>query len=99
MPYDLELEARLKKAGWKVKIRDSERLEEPHVTILQKSETWRLSLRSQTFLDSGQSWKQIDVAVKRKIDASWETLQTKWDEMYPKNPVQSMDDGDDSQNT
>lgn len=46
MPFILELLLTLKQAGWKVKIHDSERLEPPHVTIYQKMQKWRLSLRS-----------------------------------------------------
>ena len=36
---------------WQVKIRDRERVEPPHVTIIRKTEAWRLALRTRQFLD------------------------------------------------
>lgn len=89
MPYELILAATLKKAGWKVKIRDAERLEEPHVTILWKFKTWRLSLRTCAFLEKDQSWKQIDAEVRCAIEAYWEDLKKAWDALYPQNPISS----------
>jgi hypothetical protein len=92
MPHDLELVRTLKKAGWKVKIYDRERLEPPHITILLKNRSWRLSLRDRSFLDAGDSWIPIDKRVKTAIEAAWEDLQKAWDRMYPDNPVPSKDD-------
>lgn len=92
MPYELDLPQILKQAGWKVKIRDAERLEEPHVTILRKIDTWRLSLRSGEFLDKDHKWNQIDKGVRQAIINEWETLKTRWDAMYPGNPIRSDDD-------
>ena len=89
MPYELHLDAGLKKKGWKVKIRDRERLEVPHVTILRKLKTWRLALRSGAFLEESQSWEQIDAAVRQVIDANWKNLQASWDALYPENPIAS----------
>ena len=51
MPYELRLTKALRARGWKVKIRDAERLEEPHLTILRKREAWRVSLRTAEFLE------------------------------------------------
>ena len=50
MPHALELPKRLKAQGWKVKIREKERLEPPHVTIMCRRKEWRLSLRDGEFL-------------------------------------------------
>ena len=66
MPFNLPLAKGLKKAGWKVKIHDFERLEDPHVTIYCKLRKWRLSLRTGDFLDVGDKWSQIDEAVKKQ---------------------------------
>lgn len=91
MPYDLDILLRLKKQGWRVKIYDGERLEPPHVTILFKGQSWRLSLRDRAFLDRGDRWSQIDERVRAAVEAAWEDLQKAWDRMYPKNPVSSQD--------
>lgn len=95
MPYELTLIARLKKARWKVKIRDAERLEEPHVTILWKHKAWRLSLRTKEFLEQGQSWKEVDAGVQSAIQQAWETLKEEWDVLYPENPITSKNDEED----
>jgi len=95
VPYELTLITRLRKAGWKVKIRDAERLEDPHVTILWKYKTWRLSLRTNQFLEKGQSWRQIDTGVQGAIEEAWETIKKTWDELYPENPITSKNDDED----
>jgi hypothetical protein len=59
MPFILTLTRNLAKAGWKVKIHDNERLEEPHITIYKKMKKWRLGLRDKSFLDKGAAWSQI----------------------------------------
>jgi hypothetical protein len=93
MPYELRLNAKLRKAGWKVKIRDAERLEEPHATIIWKYKTWRLSLRTNEFLEQDQSWNDKDMKeVKDAVDTAWETLKTEWDKLYPGNPISSEHD-------
>jgi len=42
MPVELSLSKELKTAKWKVKIRDRERLEPPHVSIINGTNTWRI---------------------------------------------------------
>jgi hypothetical protein len=51
MPFNLDLPEPWASRGWRVKIRDRERLEPPHVTILQRAQAWRFDLRSEKFLD------------------------------------------------
>lgn len=93
MPFELELPTAVKKRGWKVKIRDRERLEPPHVTILYKTEAWRLGLRDGAFLvPPGGSWSAILVEVRRAIEHGWPTLVAAWDRMYPENPVKGAGD-------
>jgi hypothetical protein len=97
MPYDLELPKHKKQAGWKVKIHDFERLEEPHVTIYRKMRKWRLSLRSGGFLDRGDKWSQIDdEEVKVAIENAWETLQEEWNRIHPDNPVRGEENDDNN---
>jgi hypothetical protein len=95
MPYDLPLPKAQKLAGWKVKLHDFERLEEPHATIYRKMRKWRLSLRSACFLDSGDKWNQIDAKVKECVESAWKTLQVEWDGIHPDNPVRGGEGNDD----
>ena len=90
MPFELELPPPLR-VLWKVKIREDERLEPPHVTILRRRRAWRLDLRTGSFLDLGDAWRQIDPGVRAAIENGWELLREAWDRMYPTNPI-----GDDS---
>jgi hypothetical protein len=92
MAYSLPLPLALARAGWKVKILNSERLEPPHVTIYCKRRTWRLSLRDGTFLELNDKWSQIDSSVRRAVEEAWGVLCEKWDGEYPSNPVSSKQD-------
>jgi hypothetical protein len=44
MVYELRLPRIFRDRGWKVKIRNLERTEEPHVTIIWKTRSWRYSI-------------------------------------------------------
>ena len=73
MAFNLPLPRQLAKAGWKVKIRDKERLEEPHFTIIKSTDCWRFGLRTKTFLDGGR-WKDLPDLLREVIEGSWERL-------------------------
>lgn len=94
MPYALRLSRELARLGWKVKIRDFERLEPPHITVFRGMRTWRVSLRTHECLDRGDRWNQIDGRVREAIDDAWATLCEEWDRLYPHNPVSSEEDDD-----
>lgn len=95
MPYALPLRAALRKAGWKVKIHDFERLEPPHVTIYCKRRKWRLGLRDGAFLDRGDKWSQIDEDVRDAILNAWDLLRDEWDEIHASNPIEGKaEEGD-----
>jgi hypothetical protein len=81
--------------GWKVKIRDRERMEPPHVTIIHKRRAWRLGLRSGTFLDKEPDPDEVPKAVLEGIRTHWEVLRREWDAMYPENPIQSEEAEDE----
>ena len=51
MAFRLPLPDPFPARGWKVKIRDLERNEPPHATILWRQRAWRFGLRERTFLD------------------------------------------------
>jgi hypothetical protein len=97
MAFELVLPRQLAKAGWKVKIRDKERLEEPHCTIIKKTATWRVGLRSRAFLDAGK-WKDFPDKLCEAIEENWDALCRQWDAMYPHNPVLAAEDDDDDEN-
>lgn len=87
MPYTLALPDAWKERGWKVKIREDERNEEPHVTIICKTRFWRLSLRTGEFLDRSPPPRDVPGELVGWIRSENETLRTNWDAMYPENPV------------
>jgi hypothetical protein len=81
--------------GWKVKIRDLERNEPPHVTVLHKTRAWRFDLRSLRFLDKQPDPSEVPDEVVAEIKRQMELLRREWDAMYPENPIESKeDDGD-----
>ena len=95
MAFDLPLPKQLAKAGWKVKIRDKERLEQPHLTIIKGMQAWRVGLRSGDFLETAR-WRDFPRALRRAIVDSWDGLCAAWDAMYPNDPVVAKEeDGDD----
>jgi hypothetical protein len=87
---------KLKAQDWKVKIREKERVEPPHVTIMHKADEWRLGLRDKRLIEPpGGPIKDIDPAVMQVIEMYWERLQQAWDAKYPENPVSSAKDQED----
>jgi hypothetical protein len=93
MPFDVPLPRKLKAKGWKVKIREKERIEPPHVTVMHKVDEWRLGLRDrQLLVPPGGKIRDIDPAVMQIIGEYWEQLIAAWDTKYPENPVRSVED-------
>jgi hypothetical protein len=96
MPYELPLPKKLKAEGWKVKIREKERVEPPHVTVMCKADEWRIGLRDKRLLvPPGGRFKDIDPAVMQIIEEYWERLKEAWDAKYPENPVSSAEYNED----
>ena len=96
MPFDVPLPRKLKAEGWKVKIREKERVEPPHVTVMHKADEWRLGLRDRRLLVPPGGWiKDIDPAVMQIIEEHWEQLIEAWDKKYPENPVSSAEEEED----
>lgn len=92
MPYELQLPGRLRRSGWKVKIRDKERVEPPHVTMIRGADEWRIGLRDGTFLvPPGGSWSDVDKDVRNAVGDAWCELRCQWDSRYPENPVGGTD--------
>ncbi len=94
MAFRLRLSRRLARQ-WQVKIRDREREEPPHVTILRRTKAWRVDLRTGKFLDRVPDPSEVPRALMEEIQGRWSELQQRWDEMYPENPVGSSEDASD----
>jgi hypothetical protein len=96
MPFDVPLPKKLRAEGWKVKIRDKERVEPPHVTVMHQTEEWRLGLRDrQLLVPPGGRIRDIDPEVMEIIEDHWDRLIEAWDEKYPENPVSGAEEGED----
>ncbi|HVG43925.1 MAG TPA: hypothetical protein VM890_04320 [Longimicrobium sp.] len=90
MPFSLRLCEPWATLGWKAKIREDERNEEPHVSILFKLWTWRLSLRTGEFLDAVPPPRNVPAGMVEWIWCQRELLRARWDEKYPENVVFSQ---------
>jgi hypothetical protein len=95
VPFTLNLPEPWVSRGWKVKIRDRERLEPPHVTILQKTRSWRIDLRSENFLDKEPDPKEVPKEVVDEIRSNLPLLRQEWDRMFPENPISSEEPDDE----
>ncbi len=89
MAYRLPLTETLRKARWKVKIRDKETREPPHVTIIRGTDAWRIDLRSGEFMDDVPDPAEVPKELLELIkdENTWQQLCDEWDQMYPNNPV------------
>lgn len=96
MPFELPLPSPLRKARWKVKIREKETREPPHVTILRGTRAWRINLRTEAFMDRLPEPGEVPQEVLDfvKATANWQQLCDEWDKKYPNNPVHQQDDGE-----
>ena len=91
MAYALDMPDEWRSQGWKVKIRDDERNETPHVTFLRRRQAWRLSLRTGAFMDALPDPGDVPGELARLVWGQRAALCRAWDAMYPENPVFSQD--------
>jgi hypothetical protein len=94
VPFDLPLPAALRKARWKVKIREKESREPPHVTILRGTQAWRIDLRAGEFMDQQPDPSDVpeEIIAFVKEEENWSLLCEEWDRKYPTNPVHGQED-------
>ena len=94
MAFTLPLSEALRKARWKVKIRDKETREPPHITIIRGTRAWRIDLRSGKFMDADPDPSDVPKDLMDLIadDTTWQQLCDQWDRMYPNNPVSADKD-------
>lgn len=91
MPFALTLPEPWASRGWKAKIRDRERLEPPHVTVLYKTSAWRFDLRREAFLDKEPGPKDVPEEVIGTVRSNLTLLRQEWDRMYPVNRISSAE--------
>lgn len=94
MAFALRLSPPWPDQGWKIKIRDRERNEPPHVTFLRGTKCWRFGLREAQFLDKEPDPKEVPRELVDVVRNAMAELRAQWDSMYPHNPVQSREDDD-----
>jgi len=94
MAFSLSLTVALAKARWKVKIRDKETREPPHVTIIRGTLAWRLNLRTGDYMDADPDPVDVpDELLDLIFEATtWKRICDEWDRMYPDNPVKQLVD-------
>jgi hypothetical protein len=95
MPFVLTLSEPWASRGWRAKIRDRERLEPPHVTILYRTRAWRLDLRSARLLDKEPAPGDVPRGLLDEIRKHLALLRREWDRMFPENPVAPKEPGDE----
>lgn len=97
MAFNLRLPDALRKARWKVKIRDKETREPPHVTIIRGTDAWRINLRNGRFMDAKPDPSEVPgeiIDLIAEVD-TWRQLCDEWDGMYPNNPVSGEDENEE----
>lgn len=89
MAFNLPLPDSLRKARWKVKIRDKETREPPHTTIIRGTDAWRINLRTGQFMDAKPDPSDVtsDIIDLIMEESTWRRLCDEWDAVYPNNPV------------
>lgn len=89
VPAEFWIPKWLKKARWKVKIREKEMREPPHVTIIRGTDSWRINLRTGQFMESIPDPGDIPRELLTFIyeTSFWKGLRLAWDAKYPSNPI------------
>lgn len=89
MAFDFPLPDAYRKARWKVKIRDKETREPPHVTIIRGTKAWRINLRTGAFMDANPNPAEVpgELIALIRGEETWQRFCGEWDRMYRRNPV------------
>lgn len=91
MTYTLDLPPTLRANGWRVKIRNLERVEVPHITVLHREREWRLSLRDWSELPYSERRTALDAELWAHLQQKHAELVAAWDAKYATvNPVWSV---------
>lgn len=92
MSARLPLPEHLSNEGWKIKIRDRERVEPPHATVIRGTRQWRWDLRSRAFMDREPDPRQVPAELVDLLASHHHLLVREWDAMYSENPVVSREE-------
>jgi hypothetical protein len=88
MPYELPLLPKLKSEGWKIKVYDNEIREDPHVTIIRKTQHWRWAIRLKTFMDTEPDPKKVPKEILALLTDEYRSICLGWNEVHPADPVE-----------
>jgi hypothetical protein len=68
--------------------------EPPHVSILRRTQSWRINLRTGDFMDQRPDPSLVPEELLQLIRnaETWKWLCDQWDFKYPDNPVSSTED-------
>lgn len=82
-----------KSRGWKVKIRDRERVEPPHVTVLKGTNAWRFDLRKLGLMEPRRApdGTQLPAELMQHLHVHADEYREEWDRQYPRNRVDSQE--------
>ena len=94
MAVSLRIPAPLAAQGWKLKVRDRETVEPPHVTLVRRTEAWRWDLRSRSFMDREPDPRAVPEELVDHLRALHEELVKAWNEHYPLNPVDGAEEAE-----
>jgi hypothetical protein len=96
VPFELRLPNLALAQSWKLKVRENERNEEPHVSVIFKgSAVYRYGLRRRGFLDTAPDPRLVPDEIVAFIVEHLDEFITNWDRMYPENPCSSTGDDDE----
>lgn len=97
MAFSLRLPDAFRRVRWKVKIRDKETREPPHVTIIRGTDAWRINLRTGEFMDDKPDSSDVPNGIIEFIEEeeTWQQLCDEWDAMYPNHPVSGDDENEE----
>lgn len=87
MPYEYKPGEPFESQGWKVKIRERERLEPPHASIIKGTKTWRWNLRTKEFMDDDPPERDVPRGLIDKLGEGHSELVEQWNAKYPRNKV------------
>jgi hypothetical protein len=97
VPFNLRLPPVYRRARWKVKIREKETREPPHVTILRDTQAWRINLRTGEFMDREPDPSAVpeELVAHIRHPENWRLICEQWDSKYPSNPVGGHEDAEE----
>lgn len=95
MPFSLPPPEPWASHGWKVKIRDRERVESPHVSVMHRTRTWRIDLRTGAFMDAEPPPGVVPRAVAKHVHDHLGLLARAWDRTYPEDPIRRAETADE----